>query len=281
MIAQRRLRQLGMLAAIGATDRHLRLVVLANGVMVGVVAAIAGAALGLAGWIALAPRLESTGRAPHRDLRRAVVVIVAGMVLAVVTATAAAWWPARAMARVPITQALSARPPRPKPAHRSALAAVVFLTAGFVSLAVGIDAPRDSANGRRWLSSGSSPSSSACSSPARSRSALLAATASRLPLAARLALRDLARHQARSGAALAAISLGLGIAVAIVVVATAAVPGADEGNLSDRQVLRPGRWRGAGDPGAHHRRARSVLAPRWSVRGERSTGRASSLSTRS
>jgi putative ABC transport system permease protein len=50
-------------------------------------------------------------------------------------------------------------------------------------------------------------------------------------------LRDLARHQARSGAALGAISLGLAIPIAIVIVATAAQHGAGEGNLSARQLL--------------------------------------------
>jgi putative ABC transport system permease protein len=53
----------------------------------------------------------------------------------------------------------------------------------------------------------------------------------------RLALRDLARYQARSGAALAAISLALGIAVAAVVAAAAAEHSAAEGNLPDRQLL--------------------------------------------
>ena len=37
VLAQRRLRSLGMLASLGATDKHIRLVVRANGVVVGVV----------------------------------------------------------------------------------------------------------------------------------------------------------------------------------------------------------------------------------------------------
>jgi putative ABC transport system permease protein len=52
-----------------------------------------------------------------------------------------------------------------------------------------------------------------------------------------LALRDLSRYQARSGAALAAISLSLAIPVAILVAASAAEYTAEEGNLPDRQVL--------------------------------------------
>src|SRR5918994_7755356 len=46
VVAQRRLRQLGMLAAIGATQKHLRLVLMANGGIVGAVAAACGTIVG-------------------------------------------------------------------------------------------------------------------------------------------------------------------------------------------------------------------------------------------
>jgi putative ABC transport system permease protein len=59
VVAQRRLRQLGMLAAVGATPKHVRLVLLANGAIVGVIAAIVGTAAGLAAWLVFAPTLES------------------------------------------------------------------------------------------------------------------------------------------------------------------------------------------------------------------------------
>jgi putative ABC transport system permease protein len=118
VVGQRRLRQLGMLAAIGATQRHLRLVLLANGAIVGAVAAVAGTAVALASWAAVGPWLEQA--AGHRIDRFDLPwwLLGAGMLLAVATATAAAWWPARTVARVPVTQALSARPPRPRPRPR-------------------------------------------------------------------------------------------------------------------------------------------------------------------
>ena len=50
---------------------------------------------------------------------------------------------------------------------------------------------------------------------------LFARAAGHAPIAVRLALRDLARYQARSGAALAAITLALGIAAAVVIIAAA------------------------------------------------------------
>src|SRR4029078_8822211 len=42
VVAQRRLRQLGMLAAVGATQKQVRLVLLTNGAVVGAIAAVTG-----------------------------------------------------------------------------------------------------------------------------------------------------------------------------------------------------------------------------------------------
>ena len=236
VVAQRRLRQLGMLAAVGATEKHLRLVLLANGATVGAIAAVAGTAAGLVAWIAVAGGLETA--AGHRIDRFHLPwwLVGAGMVLAVATATAAAWWPARTVARIPVTVALSARPPRPKPARRSALAAGLLLVLGVAGLAVGIDSAHDRAN-PLLVVAGTMAIVLAIplGSPLAIRAA--AAAAGRSPVGVRLALRDLARHQARSGAALAAISLALAIPIAIVIAATAAQHTAGEGNLSDRQLL--------------------------------------------
>jgi putative ABC transport system permease protein len=59
VMAQRRLRSLGMLASLGATDKHVRLVMLADGAAVGVAGAITGGVIGLAAWFAFAPTLQS------------------------------------------------------------------------------------------------------------------------------------------------------------------------------------------------------------------------------
>src|SRR5271170_2306264 len=55
VIAARRQRQLGMLAAIGATRKQLRMVMVSGGAVTGVIAAVAGTIVGLAAWIASAP----------------------------------------------------------------------------------------------------------------------------------------------------------------------------------------------------------------------------------
>ena len=53
-------------------------------------------------------------------------LLLVGILLAVVTATGAAWWPGRTMSRIPPVVALSGRPPRPAALDRSALLAAAL-----------------------------------------------------------------------------------------------------------------------------------------------------------
>ena len=72
VVAQRRLRQLGMLAAVGATQKHLRLVLLTNGALVGAIAAVIGTIAGLALWVVVRPDTRVRGRPSHRPAQPAV-----------------------------------------------------------------------------------------------------------------------------------------------------------------------------------------------------------------
>ena len=209
---------------------------LTNGAVVCAIGAVIGTMVGLASWIALLPTLE-TGfdhRIDPLSLPWPLLALV--ILVAMLGATAAAWWPGRAVARIPITLALSARPPRPKPAHRSALLAGVLIAGGVSGLAL---ADRTS---KPLIVAGllATILGTLLLGPLAIR--IVARTAGRVPIAPRLALRDLARYQARSGAALAAITLALGITAAVVVTAAAAEKQDDERmaarppNLSDRQI---------------------------------------------
>ena len=236
VIAQRRLRQLGMLAATGATPKHLRLVLLTNGAVAGTIGAVIGTVVGLALWFAVLPTLE-TGfdhRIDPLSLPWALLVLV--ILVAMLGATAAAWWPGRAVARIPVTLALSARPPRPKPAHRSTMLAALLIAGGVGSLAF------SDRTSKPLIVAGllATILGTLLLGPLAIR--IFARAAGHVPIAPRLALRDLARYQARSGAALAAITLALGITAAVVVTAAAEEKRDDERmaakppNLSDRQI---------------------------------------------
>jgi putative ABC transport system permease protein len=232
VVAQRRLRQLGMLAAVGATQKQLRLALIANGAIVGAIATLCGTIAGLALWLAVGPTLESA--VGHRIDRLSVPwgLIAAAAVLAVLAATAAAWWPARTVARLPVMLALTGRPPKPRPARHAAIAAAALILVGVGSLALSNrDRPPLIVFGIVAAILGT-----LLLGPLGIRS--LSGVAGRLSIAPRLALRDLVRYQARSGAALAAVTLALGIAATVVVIASAEA--AKEANvppnLSDRQI---------------------------------------------
>ncbi len=232
VVAQRRLRQLGMFAAVGATEKHVRLVLLANGAVVGAIAAVVGTTAGLAAWVVFAPTLESA--VDHRIDRLSLPwwVIATTVLLAVLAAAVSAWWPGRAAARLPVVLALSGRPPRPRPARHSAIAAVALIAAGVGSLALSNrDEPLLIVAGIVATIIGG-----LLLGPLAIR--IFSRLAGRVSIAPRLALRDLARYQARSGAALAAVTLALGIAASVVVVASAeaAKKAAEPPTLSDRQI---------------------------------------------
>jgi putative ABC transport system permease protein len=241
-MAQRRQRQLGMLAAIGATEKHLRLVTLSNGALVGTFASLVGAAIGLATWFAAAPVVGQ--RVGHRlarfDVPWWLVAVVA--ILAIATTTAAAWWPARIVARVPIIEALAGHRPRPQRTERSIATAAALVAIGLAGLVVSGDVTSPRANGIAIHNALLVATGTVAIivgvlllSPFAIR---LAGTHVRsLVLPVRVALRDLSRYQSRSAAALAAISLALGIPLAVTIAAASAKDGADSGNLSSHQLV--------------------------------------------
>jgi putative ABC transport system permease protein len=218
VLAQRRLRSLGMLGALGASDRNIRLVVRVNGVLVGVVGALAGAILGLAGWLAYRPHLESSAHHLIGVFQLPWLVIGPAMALAVVATYFAASRPARAVTRIPVVAALSGRPAPPKQVHRTALPGVICFVIAALSLSY--SGKSSNGGGAPELLLGIVLLVAAIILLAPFCLTVLARAARWTPVAARLALRDLSRYRARSGSALAAISLGVFIA-ALVCVLTA------------------------------------------------------------
>ena len=219
VLAQRRLRSLGMLGALGATDRNIRLVVRVNGVLVGVVGAVVGAVLGLAVWLAYRPRLESSAHHLIGAFQLPWVVIGPAIGLAVLATYFAASRPARSVTRIPVVAALSGRPAPPKQVHRSAIPGVVLFVVAAALLSYS-GKSNGNGGGALELILGIVLLIVAIILLAPFCLVILGRLGRRAPIAIRLPLRDLARYRARSGSALSAISLGVFIA-ALVCVLTA------------------------------------------------------------
>jgi len=220
VLAQRRMRSIGMLESIGATDRHVRRVISANGTIVGLAGAVLGFVLGLVAWLAYRPHLELSAHHDIATLALPWLVVIAAMILAVLAAYFSSSRPARAVTRVPIVVALSGRPAPARQIHRSAVPGMVLLVASFLLL--GYSGGTKSGNG-----SGGTPELllgllllvPGLILLAPFLLSLTGRLSRRAPIATRLALRDLARYRARSGSALSAISIGVLVAVIVILAA--------------------------------------------------------------
>jgi putative ABC transport system permease protein len=226
VLAQRRLRAIGMLAAQGATERHIRLVVRANGAATGVVGAVAGLVIGFVVWLIYRPHAETSADHVMGTFQLPWTVIGISMLLAIIATYFAASRPAKAIARTPIVAALAGRPPAlRKTRHLAIPVGLCFLVAAFLLLgAAGSGAESGSGSqstGMMELVIGFVALAVAIVLLSAACLSVVAAVGRRSPIAIRLALRDLARYRARSGPALAAISLSTLIAVIICVVAAA------------------------------------------------------------
>ena len=223
VLAQRRLRSIGMIGSLGATDQHVRLVVLANGAVVGVVGAAVGVLLGFGAWAAYRPHLQVSAHHLVGLWQVPWNVVIGAVVLGVVATLLAAWRPALMASRMPVVSALSGRPAPPRQVGRSAIPGLVCL--GLAFLAIGESAQKGSqggtGSGAQFLVLGLILLIAAVILLAPFFLTFLARLGRGAPVAVRLALRDLARYRARSSSALGAISVGILIAVVIAVAASA------------------------------------------------------------
>jgi putative ABC transport system permease protein len=246
VLAQRRLRSIGMLATQGATQSNIGLVVRANGVAAGAIGAVAGFALGLLAWLAYRPHVQASAHHVIGVFQLSWTVVWISMILAVLAAYAAAARPARAIARVPVVTALSGRPPAPKPARHLAIPlglgflALAFFLLGLAGADVGTNTSGSSTAQLDGVAGGFIALVAAVVLLSPACLAVLARLGHWTPVMVRLALRDLARYRARSGPALAAISLSVLIASVVSVVSAARFGGAVDQvgpNLTSSQLI--------------------------------------------
>jgi putative ABC transport system permease protein len=265
VIAQRRLRMLGMLGSLGATDRNVGLVMVASGAVVGLVGTLIGAATGLGAWIAYAPHLERSVEHRIEWTHLPGWPIAGALVLAVVTAIVAAWRPARSAARIPVVVALSGRPPAARASYLFTGAGAILLGIGLgclasaggwtalstrhrVTMPSALESPGWAAGVSGWttgqhtdlLFAGIAATAVGVLLLAPLAIALPAVAGRHAPIAVRLALRDLGRYRARSGAVLAAVSFAVLLAalISILTVPRSSDPFSGAGpNLASNQLI--------------------------------------------
>ena len=223
VMGRRRTRAIGMLGALGAAESKVRLVLLANGFVVGCFGMVLGGVLGLAAWWWYAPHQQASVGHVVDPAAIPWWLVITALLLAPVTATLAAWRPAKAMARLPVVAALSGRPNEPRASRRNAAIGASVLVVGVLVVYAGSGAVGGGGGhgGAPLVLLGIVASCIGLYLVAQWVVAQLGRVATRAPLSARVALRDLARYRSRSGAALGAICLAIVITGVVVVAANA------------------------------------------------------------
>ena len=209
VMARRRSRQYGLLAAAGADARQIRTAIAGTGVATGLFASTLGAITGLVAALAVVPRLESLVN--HRiDFAAPWWTVLPTVALATAAATIAAWWPARAIARQPVTELLAATRPRTAATKRTSRVGAVAATVGVLLLAGGVG--RVSA---AMVLPGLVLSIAGILFLTPGLVGAIGRRARSLPIAGRMAGREIARQQGRSAAIVAALAVALAIPAGI------------------------------------------------------------------
>lgn len=205
---RRRLRSMGLVAAIGGEPRDARTIVLLEAAVLGLVGAVLGVAAGLLGIQLLAPRLEPVVQRAIDGPVVPVLPVVGAILLGTAAATVAVLGPARLVGRLPAVDALAGRTPPPTPPRRQARRGAAVALAGAAVIAVG--AARDDEL-VMVLGIGAMLAGALLAIPLLVTG--VGRLADRLPVTLRLAARDTARHGRRTGAAVAAAALALALPV--------------------------------------------------------------------
>lgn len=209
--ARRSRRALALLAATGGEPRHVRRVVLAQGVLVGGTAALLGSVLGV-GLAAAArgPLTRWTG-APWGPFEVSLRDVVLLALLGAGTAVLAAVLPARLAAREPVVASLRGRRPRPT---RTALPTTVGLVLFCVGVLMCLASLRQSSS-ELLIALSALPTVLGAVLLAPVLLHVLGRSAARLPLPLRYAARDADRQRTRTAPAVAAVAATVAAAVAL------------------------------------------------------------------
>jgi putative ABC transport system permease protein len=198
--ARRRSRDLALVAASGGTPAQLRRIVLADGVVLGTVAALAGVGLGVVVGVTTLPLFENLSHARAGGVR--VFPAALGLVAAVALATGvlAALVPAWTSARQDVVTALAGRRGVTRSRRRWVVVGLAMLAVGTAVLSYGAVRANSTV-----ILAGLAVAELGLVFCTPAAVGLLARFGRVLPLAARIALRDTARNRAAAAPAVSAV----------------------------------------------------------------------------
>lgn len=210
--ARRQRRELAMVGAIGATQRQLARMVLANGVVLGAIAGILGVGLGLLLFLSSDRLVE---RMVNHPLASGIPVwpLAALALLAVAIGVLSAYGPSRSMSRLPIRAAMIGR----EAAAGKTGGRLLGVSATMAACGVGaaLYAARPSVSSVTLAAVGAGLVLVGIAGCAPALVGLAGRLASASPLPQRLAIRHAARHQLRTGAAVAAVCAAMAGSLAL------------------------------------------------------------------
>ena len=207
--ARRQARSLALLAASGGTPRQARRVVLASGVVLGAVAVVVGAALGILLGLALLPLVQRLSTewfgTPEVNWVAVAIVAVFGLLSAFLAAVVPAWL----ASRQDVVAVLAGRRGDPPPSARTPILGLVLLGAGVALSVVGVQ------GGEFAIAIGAVVAVFGMILVVPLVVSVVARLAGRLPLVMRYAARDAARHRTRTVPAVAAVAATVAGVVAL------------------------------------------------------------------
>ncbi|EFC86553.1 ABC transporter permease [Parafrankia sp. EUN1f] len=208
--SRRSRRQLALIAAGGGAPAHLRDIVLAGGVVIGLTASLLGAAVGTGLGVALIPTLVDHGRADivRTDVR--ILDLLAIVAVGTLTAIAAAAAPAISASRLDVVAALNGHGSPARMRRRVPVAGTVLAGTGTAVALLG-------AGGRSGLLilAGTTLAMLGLIAVGGVLVGLVARLAGTLPVAGRLALRDASRQRGRTTPAIGAVMAAVSASVAV------------------------------------------------------------------
>ncbi|MER5426397.1 FtsX-like permease family protein [Streptosporangium roseum] len=208
---RRRRTELGLVAAQGGSARHLRMIVLMDGVVLGALSAVLGAALGIPLARALPAMVDRGPGGGGWPFEVPWAQVAAVVVLGAASAVVAAVVPASQAVRMSVSAVLGGRAAAPRPRRGWPVAGAVLAVAGVGLTVAGA-----------WLGilaivGGTLITQLGFVALVPRLVGLLGRLSGRLPLPLRLASRDAVRHGGRTAPAVAAVMAGVAVAVALAI----------------------------------------------------------------